>query len=95
MFHVRRAVDADNTITGEEPAPIDPDHIYYKKHVSKAARISLFSSSEVRPYLKGLQTPGEMRLQARLDPAATLISQAVIPHKFRAAQPQKGEKINS
>ena len=94
MFHVLRAVDADNIITGEEeePAPIDLDYRDYKKRASKAASIiSLSCSPEIRPYLKGLQTPREMweTLQARLDTAATLIGRTGILRKFRAARPQK------
>ena len=99
MFHVLRALDADNIITGEEeePIPIDLDYKDYKKRASKAASIiSLSCSPEIRPYLKGLQTPREMweTLQARLDSAVTLIGRTGILRKFRAARPQKDEKIN-
>lgn len=61
MFHVLRAIGAENIITGEEkePAPIDLDFTDYKKRTSKAASI-IFQSclSEIRPYLKGLQALG-------------------------------------
>ena len=98
MFHVFRAVDADYIITSEEHAPIDLDYRDYKKRASKAASIiSLSYSCEIRPYLKSLQTPREMReaLQARLDSTVTPIDRTGALRKFRAARPQKDEKINA
>ena len=99
-FHVLRALDADNIIAGEEeePMPIDLDYKDYKKRASKAASIiSLSFSPEIRPYLKGLQTPREMweTLQTQLDSAVILIGRTGILRKFCTARPQKDGQINS